>query len=200
MKDSPIIPVPQVLSLMLGLMLQLDSVHAQERPVAVVTNMGRVTEYYGTPGNSAVIEYDEITNDIPMVQVLSTNLDGHIFDCLLMASQLKAAPKWDPEKAPPPLSPKKARRIAVEQALKDLGTSMHNVFDFEASHHWSVVNCDLVQSWGWWDRDFVWYYKVGVKRLVVGSSPGIPDAEILITMDGKAAPYIQRRVAGTPQR
>jgi hypothetical protein len=200
MKHTPMISVFCVLSIVVGLAVQLQIVSAQQRPVSVVTNKGRITEYYGAPGNSPVIEYDEITNDIPMVQVLITNLDGHVFDCLLMASQLKAAPKWDPEKAAPPLSPRKARRIAVEQALKDLGTSMYNVFDFEASHHWSVVSCELVQSWGWWDRDFVWYYRVGVKRLVAGSSPGISDAEILITMDGKAAPYVQRRVTGTPQR
>jgi hypothetical protein len=36
----------------------------------------------------------------------------------------------------------------MKQALKDLGSSMYNPFDFELSHHWSVVGLNLVQSWG----------------------------------------------------
>lgn len=84
----------------------------------------------------------------------------------------------------------------MEQAFKELGPSMYNNLDFEASHHWSIVDLGLVQSWAWWYHDFVWYYKVGVKRRVAGSSPGIPDAEIFITMDGKAASYIQRKTGG----
>jgi hypothetical protein len=207
MHRMPTILILQASAVMLGLVSQPQILRAQERlpggpqhSVSVKTNQGRLTEYYGTPGNSAVIEYDQLTNDIPMLQALSTNLNGRVFHCLLMASQLKAAPKWDPEKTAPPLSPRQARLIAVEQAFKDLGPSMYNAFDFEASHHWSVVDLDLVQSWGWWDRDFVWYYRVGVKRHVAGSTPGTPDAQIFITMDGKAASYIQRKNVGTGQR
>jgi len=162
--------------------LKVPSVHEPERPFSVTTNNGIVTERYGTPNNLVTIQYDAETNDVPMVQTVSTNhFSGQVFDCLLMTSQLKNAPKWESEKAAPPVSPNQARSIAIEQAQKDMGQT------------WFVTDLSLVQFWGRWDYQYVWCYKVGVKRQVNGSSPGIPDAMIYITMDGKAAPYIVRK-------
>lgn len=157
----------------------------------VTTNQGLITEHYKTQDGSAVIQYEQgTTTDWPVVFSTVTNA-SRVYDCSLMASQLENAPKWNPEETAPPLSPKEAAAIALRQAFFDLGTWWRASLDFEPSRHWLVVEVSLVRNWRWPDHG--WYYKVGVKRIITGSSPGIADAQIFVTMDGKAAPYIERK-------
>jgi len=155
-----------------------------------ITNHGLVTEHYRTTDGEAVLQYEQGTNDMPLSSSLSTNA-GQVYECILWASQVQNAPQWDPDKTPPPLSPNKARSIAVERAFVELGSSPTYRFrlDFEPTHHWIPLEVSLLRSPL---SQNMWYYRIGVKRLIPGSGLGIPDAEIFVTMDGKTARYIQK--------
>jgi hypothetical protein len=165
---------------------------AEPALINVATNDGWVSEHYISLNGEAAFGYREITNDVALAWAACTN-GGKTYLCRLQASQLKNAPAWNPEETAIPLTPKEASRIAVERAFAELGPSPYvTALQTEPKENWHVAEINLTRAYLWFKHDHVWYYKVGVKRMANGSSFGGPDAIMLITMDGKAAPYVEK--------
>ena len=119
---------------------------------------------------------------------------GKTYDSILRTSDLAKAPHWDPEKGPPPLSPKAAVKIATAEVLSQLGEEhLGPVRPFPTPNYksWITQESQLVEA----RESGIWFYRIKLTPVAPGSTSYYP-VTVLVTLGGKVIPLVPRKDTG----
>jgi len=113
---------------------------------------------------------------------------GKHYVCVITISCLTNAPEWDPEKTPPPLSSRKAIKLAESAVCTQLGNHPQMPIIYPAWHGFKVA---LIRSGKPFGKE-LWYYRVEVHPVVTGSN-SYPPVTVFVTMNGKVMPLTEQK-------
>ena len=126
-----------------------------------------------------------------VVASADSTFQGGVYECQLTLSQLKAAPVWDSDTNPPPLTPHKAMAVAIAYAESVLGPlASANIRIDSGTPAWIPLQTELIQ---FMNTD-MWYYRIQVRPFLPGSN-SVPAVTLFVIMDGRVRPLSPRKGA-----